>query len=496
MAFKFVNAYSYRMTDSIDFIASRLFPVTKGSVDKDRETNSTSVLLAAMQGVPEFGRSITQRLGAPSGRVETFVEVTFDSLEGKIRPDGLIRITRGKTSWNALIEVKTGRTKLDTEQVDKYHDLAAANNIDAVVTVSSQVVPAWGYLPTPVNKKCSKKVNRFHMSWSMIHTEAILLDLNHSVKDPTKAWILAEFLRYVEEKNSGPLDFHDLGDSWEDVNKSAIASTLRPQDAVTLQAASSYLSLSRYLAMKLSRDLGVVVQQVLTKKDKADIPGLINSMARELATTGKLQAAISIPNAASAVYITSDLRAQVITCSAVIDAPMAEHAKTRANWLLRQLKDSPRELQIKVNGSKSKETGPVVTLEQALKHPEILVKNVDFEIKSFTLTLLTKTNFKRSVFIDNAVKAVNHFYENVVQNLRIWIPPAPKVQIEIPEVPQDDTVTTSLNDVMELDESIFQDSDDVQSEIVVSQIDMDETEVQIMESIGKQLGSTQISLRD
>jgi len=91
-------------------------------------------------------------------------------------------------------------------------------------------------------------------------------------------------------------------------------------------------------------------------------------MARELAETGKLQTAISVPNAASAVYVTSDLRAQVITCSATIEAPEKEHAKTRANWLLRQLKDAPQTLQIQVGGPKKKDNGPVVSLEQALKN--------------------------------------------------------------------------------------------------------------------------------
>ena len=441
------------MTEDIIMTSSRLFPVTKGGGDKDRETNSTSVLLAAMQGAGEFGRSITQKLGAPAGKLETFVEISFELGDVKVRPDGLLRVTRGKTSWTALVEVKTGHSKLEADQVDKYHEVARANNFDAVLTISSQLVPAWGELPVPVDKRMSKKVQRFHMSWSMIHTEALLLDKNNSVSGPTQAWILSEFLRYLGEKNSGPLDFYDLGDSWEEVNRASIASTLRPQDHSAEEVSDHYLQLTSFLSLELSRELGVPVQQLITKKDRADIPGLIKNMAQELASSGKLETAISVPNAASAVYVTSDLRAQVITCSAKIDAPIKEHAKTRANWLLRQLKDAPSSLRIQVNGPKKKDAGPVVSLEQALKKPEILVKDVDFEIKAFTLTLTTKTSFKRSVFIDNSVKAVNHFYQSVVQNLKIWIPPAPKVRQESATAELVDVAIVQVGDIGELVES-------------------------------------------
>jgi hypothetical protein len=438
------------VTDEIEMIPARLFPVTKGGGDKDRETNSTSVFLSTLQSVGEFGRAITQKLGAPSGRIETFVEISFDLGDSKVRPDGLIRVTRGKTSWTALVEVKTGHAKLEDEQVNKYHEVARLNGFDAVLTISSQLVPAWGSLPVVVDKRLSKKVERFHFSWSLVHTEALLLDKNNSVKDPTQAWILAEFLRYIEEKNSGPLDFYDLGDSWEEVNRACIASTLRPQDKGAEEVADHYLQLTRYLSMELSRELGVPVQQLLTKKDIADVPGLIKTMAEGLANTGKLESAISVPNAASAVFITSDLRAQVITCSARIDAPLKEHAKTRTNWLLRQLKDGPAPLQIQVCGTKKREIGPVITLEQALKKPESLLKDVDFEVKAFALTLLTKTSFKKSVFIANSVKAVNNFYESVVQNLKIWVPPAPKVRQEVPQIEESQVITIQLDETAEL----------------------------------------------
>jgi hypothetical protein len=61
--------------------------------------------MAVIQSVREFGRELTSRCGAPAGTIETYIEVPFEN--GKFRPDDLIRVTRGKTEWTALVEVKT-----------------------------------------------------------------------------------------------------------------------------------------------------------------------------------------------------------------------------------------------------------------------------------------------------------------------------------------------------------------------------------------------------
>jgi stress response protein SCP2 len=56
---------------------ARLFPVAALKSDRDREMRATSVLLAVMAQVPEFGRRLTAGFGAPAGRMETFTEVSL-----------------------------------------------------------------------------------------------------------------------------------------------------------------------------------------------------------------------------------------------------------------------------------------------------------------------------------------------------------------------------------------------------------------------------------
>jgi hypothetical protein len=44
---------------------------------QEQERRATSALLAVMTSVREFGRILTQPLGAPSGNVQTYIEMPF-----------------------------------------------------------------------------------------------------------------------------------------------------------------------------------------------------------------------------------------------------------------------------------------------------------------------------------------------------------------------------------------------------------------------------------
>src|SRR5690349_6430948 len=99
---------------------ARLIPTSGISGAEEQERRATSALLAVMGVVKEFSRALLAQVGAPVGRVETFIEVPFLLGDKKLFPDGLIRVSRGSKSWTALVEVKTGRNELQHEQLDNY----------------------------------------------------------------------------------------------------------------------------------------------------------------------------------------------------------------------------------------------------------------------------------------------------------------------------------------------------------------------------------------
>jgi hypothetical protein len=89
------------------WLAARLIPTSGINGAEEQERRATSAVLAVMSAVREFGRVLTQPLGAPAGPVQTFIEVPFKLGDKQLFPDGLVRVSRGQRQWTALIEVKT-----------------------------------------------------------------------------------------------------------------------------------------------------------------------------------------------------------------------------------------------------------------------------------------------------------------------------------------------------------------------------------------------------
>jgi hypothetical protein len=111
---------------------------------------------------------------------------------------------------------------------------------------------------------------------------------------------------------------------------------------------------------------------------------------------------------------------------------------TRVSWLLRQLKAAPNDLLICASGTRVKDSGASIRLDRALEKPESLLPDPKFDVKSFTLTLNAVAGTKRgqgkSTFVGSVLELTNRFYESVVQNIKIWTPPAPKVKSSVQDL--------------------------------------------------------------
>ena len=209
---------------------ARLIPTSGINGAEEQERRATSALLAVVSSVKEFGRTLTRRVGAPAGTVETYVEVPFDVNGHKAIPDGLIRVTRGKTSWTALVEVKTGSNELQAAQLETYLDIAKREDFDAVVTISNEILGGAGEHPTSVDKRKLRRVALHHLSWTQILSDAVIEKTYRGVADPDQAWILGELIRYLEHPKSGALEFDDMGPHWVETRNTARAGTLRASD--------------------------------------------------------------------------------------------------------------------------------------------------------------------------------------------------------------------------------------------------------------------------
>jgi hypothetical protein len=409
---------------------ARLFPITGIGGADEQERRGCSAFLAVVQAAREFGRTLTMRCGAPAGIIETFIEVPFVLNEAKFRPDGLIRVTRGQKSWTALVEVKTGRNDLKPDQITNYLDIAREQGFQAVVTISHEVATTPGVHPVTVDKRKLKRVDFFHLSWSRIHTEALIEQTNKTVSDPDQAWILSEFVRFIENSKSGAWDFDDMGPDWVEVRNASAQQTLRTADKETLGVVARFDQLLAFSGMELSRRLGVNVQQRLTRKERADHAERIQGQAARLAQTGQLTGSLMVPNAAAPIDIVVDLRANRVDCTAVLPSPSEGRTATRINWLLRQLKDAPADLLVIATSVRAKDSGPCYPLGAIRDSPMILVENPQADIKSFTLTLNhtagTKRGQGRGSFVSSVTSLVDTFYIDALQYLKVWSAPPPR----------------------------------------------------------------------
>ena len=227
--------------DTPSWETARLIPVSGMRNSEEQERRSTSALLAVLSAVDEFGLAFVKPYGAHKGKFATYIEVPFELADGRsVRPDGLIRTIRGKRTWTALIEVKTGNNELNREQIEAYLDVAKEQGFDCVITISNQIARIPGEHPIVVDKRKLKKVALHHLSWSRVLTESVLQKSHRGVADPDQAWILGELIRYLEHPNAGAVDFGDMGEHWVGVRDAVKNGTLRHSDKKAVEVAGKW----------------------------------------------------------------------------------------------------------------------------------------------------------------------------------------------------------------------------------------------------------------
>lgn len=429
---------------------ARLIPTSGINGAQEQERRATSALLAVMGAVKEFGRSLTKSLGAHAGDISTFIEVEFDLDGKKVIPDGLIRVTRGAKVWTTLVEVKTGRNDLQTEQLDNYLEVARRNNLQALLTISNQTSSAVGVHPTSVDKKKLRHVQLHHLAWSEVLALAVLEKEHRGVADPDQAYILGELIRYLEHPRSGALQFDDMGSSWVSVRNAVADGTLRATNPAATEVAGRFDALLRFTALQLGTRLGTETAVVHTRKENADPGSRIQGHVAGMVEHGRLHGALRIPNTVGSLNIVVDLRARQVTCSVDIDAPREGKPTTKVNWLVRQLKGASDKARLEATVLSQRGPGASDLLGRVRDKPELLVLDSTKEIRSFTVATMQPMGLKggrgQATFIDGFLASIDTFYTDVLQSLKAWSakPPRMREQTDLDDLAKDQDVTPAL----------------------------------------------------
>lgn len=411
---------------------ARLIPISGLKPGREQEMRATSALLAVLSAVPEFSRALLSRhFGAPAGRPDCYTEVPF-KLDGKeVRPDGLIRVRRGSKEWVALVEVKTGRNKLERDQIENYLDICRQEGFDAVLTISNEFLPAPGEHPVQVNRRKLQRVGLYHLSWIGVLTEAVIQHEHRGVEDPDQAWILNELIAYLEDDRSGAMAFEDMGPSWTNVRDAVRHGTIRASDGGVADVVGRWDELARSLCLRLGRNLGADIQQVLPKKERSDANVRRAAASRSLADESKLRATFRVPDTVGDIVIEADLKAKSITASTSLGAPRVGRPKTRISWLVRQLSTAPDSLRVDVSFEKTAKSTSRL-LGELREEPSSALDGMPgrnpraFKV-SYSVDMGVKRGSGPGSFVGSVRQGIETFYRDVAQNLKAWTPPAPKL---------------------------------------------------------------------
>ena len=400
---------------------ARLFPVPSLKSDRERETRATSVLLAVMAQVPEFGRRLTAAFGAPAGRMETFTEVSLPHGDAPKRPDGVIRVERAGRLWTALVETKTNGNPLRAEQVQDYMDIAARRGYEAVITLSNDVALEGSPLvDVRIDRRRKHKVALRHLSWAEVAHQAQMLIRHEGVGNAAHAWLLQELLHYLQHENSGCHGFQNMGPAWVPVRNAIDTETLCQGDRRALDVVESWERLVRQVCLRLGGELGRKVLPVQRARRGTDPQSRRAALADRLCRDGRLHAELRIEGTSGILAVVADLRTGRLRTSIEVPAPAQGYPLSWAKRLVRQLADAPADLHVEtlVEGQGG---GPRGTLERLRPEPGDILPKDGARITGFRFSLFKGMGSSRgraeTGFIRSVDEAVHRFHSGVVAHL-------------------------------------------------------------------------------
>lgn len=425
------------MSEKSEFLLSgeraRLFPVL---ADTSKEGRTLSILLACFETVNCFGKSLLADLGIKVGvrtQIQTFTEVVLKKGGDKpLRPDGLIVLKSGSTTWTALVEAKVGNSDLSAEQLESYLEIAKLNGIDMLITISNQFAPLPTHHPVQLSATSLKKASVAHWSWMYLLTQATLQLGNDEIIDREQRVILNEMVRFLLHPSAGVKGFDQMPSSWTDiVGTVQTGGSIAVKSEAAQEVVGAWYQETRDVSLILGRQLSEEVSVKVSRAHLNDPALRMKADLQFLATDFCLRSEFNVPNAASPIEVCADIRKRSLFVSMRISAPTdRKSTKARLTWLLKQLqKSTPEGIHIRLFWPGR---GPFTqhALTTLRDKPE-LAEEAGKVVSSFEVVFARDLGARfaqRKNFIVDIEKTIPEFYEQVGQHLKAWQPQAPKIK--------------------------------------------------------------------
>jgi len=426
---------------------SRLIPVSGIGSVQEAEQRATSAFLAVLSVVRALSIDLLSPLGASKAQraiVDTFIEVSTPGT--RIKPDGLIEVSFGKTVWRSFVEVKTGSNVLNADQINAYWELAREYEVGHILTISNELAPKEGIHPTDgLRVRANSRVAVSHLSWSAVISAAIRIKRHKGLTDPEQAWLLDELIRYLQHPKSGALDFDDMGQHWVSIRDAAREETLTKRTEGVAEVVSRWDQLIRFGALQLSAEIGEDVEPAYPRGQN-EMKARVAALTDALCMDGRLSGGLRIPNTAGDLMLEANLRSRRITAFLDVGAPQDRGARGRISWLVGQLDEAPGQLLIECYPRNAR-VPSTSTLSEAREDRLAPLDDDKRDSHRFRLVLGREMGVGRSTgtrspgFITSVLGLLNDFYGTVVQEIVPWQPSAPKLTkpaVQQPEEPEVD----------------------------------------------------------
>ena len=415
---------------------ARLFPVLATT---SKEGRTTSIVLACLAKIDEFGASLLSSVGQKVGartKIETYTEVVCKNrpVNSKDRPDGLIVVRSGSREWRALVEAKVGSNELLPDQIERYRQLAKDNDIDCVISISNQFATSPLLHPLHEVQKSRSKIPVFHWSWMYVLTEADLLLNQETVSDVDQRLLLNELRRFLTHESAGVKGFDRMPKEWGELNKlvsSGGVISAKSTDAIAVVAA--WHQETRDLALILSRMTETNVSEKLNRKHKTDGSARIKDEVNVLRERHVMVSELDVPDAVAPLEVLVDMKRRSVDVGMTLRAPEDKVSiKARVNWILRQVKvGNLDDLYLRLLWPGKSE--PTQHLVSDLKENPELAENERGHLSPHSFYIFRSKRLggrftQQTNFIVDIETLVPSFYGEIGANLSAWQRRAPKIK--------------------------------------------------------------------
>jgi hypothetical protein len=411
---------------------ARLIPALKTG----DELALCSIFLSSLRLVREFRNKVFSDIKLPKGgKAYYFTEWSFDGIEkskkGDSRIDGVIIIVvSGKIKDVAFIEVKKDKNEIEVEQIERYQRIANDLKVTKLVTISNQFVEKPTDFPIKINARI-KNVKTFHFSWTYLETIAqlLLFENDENIEDEDQVELMKEVLYYLTHPKSGTSGYHQMKEEWKALADD-IKGNNKPESHLVEQSILSWHEEEKDLSLMLSRGLGVLVRN---KKGKDTV--------KSFQKNNTLHSTLDVKNIVSNISIHADFTRRTVSMSVSIN-PVNKGSIGKLSWLRNQLEQCEKRNPYVFDNLKND-----IWIETDIKFYKDCIKEkyIDFEnlyedetikqkeITGFSIVLIQdfKGNFaSRKKFVELIEKMILDYYQGIVQHLKNWNPPAPRVKKE------------------------------------------------------------------